>query len=101
MTHLALATHFGRGGTGRPCPDGLRPLSPIAALLLAAPGCDENPARSTPAAATSAPAIPSVTIDAAPPPQASASREIDAGSDAGLARYDPKHKCPTGLTHFY
>jgi hypothetical protein len=42
-----------------------------------------------------------VTIDAAPPPQASAAREVDAGSDAGQAHYDPKHKCPTGLTHFY
>src|SRR5262249_30040161 len=66
-----------------------------------AQGCDEKPARTTPDAIASPPAIPSVTIDATPPPKASAAGGVDAGSDAGQARYDPKHKCPTGMTHFY
>jgi hypothetical protein len=66
-------------------------------------GCDEK--KVAPTADASA-AVVAPTPDAAPAVVPDAALRVDpvvdAGSDAAeQARFDPKHKCPTGQTHFY
>jgi hypothetical protein len=39
------------------------------------------------------------TVTASPPPSAPATPSASTSADA--KRFDPKHKCPTGQTHFY
>jgi hypothetical protein len=66
------------------------------ALLV---GCDEKKVVPTPDAAPAVTVAPvAVVPDAAPRVVA----VVDAGTDAAEpARFDPKHKCPSGQTHFY
>lgn len=70
-------------------------------LLLALLGCDDDKKQRLIASTTSeAGDMPSPLPSAAPAaaPSASASAATDAGE---AKRFDPKHKCPTGQTHFY
>jgi hypothetical protein len=70
-------------------------------VVLALVGCEEKKLAPTVDAST---AVIAPIPDAAPAvvPDAARAATADAGADAAeAARFDPKHKCPTGQTHFY
>jgi hypothetical protein len=84
----------------------IRCASVLVAVLLA--GCEEKKLIPTADAATTiaAPArdAAAATIPGATIPDASTRVDavVDAGSDAAEeGRFNPKHKCPAGQTHFY
>ena len=67
----------------------------IVFLLLVA--CEDDKKERLIAQTTGEAAAPIVTASAAPSPSTSTSTR----GDADTKRFDPKHKCPTGQTHFY
>jgi hypothetical protein len=71
-------------------------------VVLALVGCEEK--KVVPAVDASPVVVASIP-DAAPatvPDAAARVVVVDAGSDAAeTARFNPKHKCPSGQTHFY
>lgn len=74
----------------------IRFASLLVAIALA--GCEEE--KKLVPAVDAAPATVALPRDAAPAIVPAAI--VDAGSDtAPEARFNPKHKCPTGQTHFY
>lgn len=75
----------------------------IAALVLVA--CEDDKKERLIAQTSGEAAAPVVTIvpptTATATPSAVASAAPSASASADMKRFDPKHKCPTGQTHFY
>lgn len=75
------------------------------ALAISLAGCDDDKKErllaQTASEAGAMPAAPPMasTTPPATTPSATASSAPDAAAEA--KRFDPKHKCPTGQTHFY
>jgi hypothetical protein len=84
--------------------DGFAPVACLARFvglmgLVGLAACDDKTPPKGAAPDTTKTATASVTTEPprTPPPVPAA----DAGDAGGSGRFDPKHKCPTGQTHFY
>jgi hypothetical protein len=75
----------------------MRRCALLSVLLVIVVGCEDKPAaRPAADAAPSAASVPSAVVSAPAVASVAPSAQPDAA-----ARFDPKHKCPTGQTHFY
>jgi hypothetical protein len=70
------------------------------ALVAALVGCDEKKQELRSATAAEAGATPEAGA-AAEPSVSATPPALTVSADADTKRFDPKHKCPTGQTHFY
>jgi hypothetical protein len=70
----------------------------VLALLVVA--CEDDKKERLIAQTTGEAAAPLVSAPP-PPPSASAAPSAAPSASAEAKRFDPKHKCPTGQTHFY
>ncbi len=73
-------------------------------VLFLAAACEDKtpkPTAAAPTAAATATAAPTPTPAASPKAPEAAATDAAPAVSAAPARFNPKHKCPTGQTHFY